>query len=337
MVRLLLASQVIIDVGGRLRVVPKPSAPELREGNTVEGRDLAGITAVLSDSPVRYIDLPAVDDATIEQFKSTPSSAASFQDFGGSPEILERAKELIELPLERHVELAAIGARAIKGVLFTGPPGTGKTMLARIIASRAGAMFYEVSGPQIMSKWYGQSEELIRKIFEDAATQSRAIVFFDEIDSLASQRSDDSHEASRRVVGQLLASMDGFRADANVIVIATTNRPQDIDVALRRPGRFDWEINFPLPSRSDREAILKVSARRLAVGEHLPHALIAEKTEGWSPAELTAIWSEAALLAVSDRRSKLFTEDYIGGFERVAAQRARIAAVAASGSREGAR
>lgn len=274
---------------------------------------------------MRYIDLPTVDDVTVEQFRSTPSAKLTFDDFGGFAKIVERAKELIELPLERHEALANIGARPIKGVLFTGPPGTGKTMLARIIANKAGAQFYEVSGPEIMSKWYGQSEELVRKIFDDAARQRRAIIVFDEIDSLASQRSDASHEASRRIVGQLLASMDGFTSDMNVVVIATTNRPQDIDLALRRPGRFDWEINFPLPSRQDREAILIASARRHTVGENLPHALIAEKTESWSPAELTAIWSEAALLAVADHRKRLFAEDYLGGFERVSAQRRVIA------------
>ena len=193
-------------------------------------------------------------------------------------------------------------------------------MLARIIASRADAQFYEVSGPQILSKWYGQSEELIREIFDDAAKRERAIVFFDEIDSLASQRNDTSHEASRRIVGQLLTAMDGFTSDSNVIVLATTNRIGDIDTALRRPGRFDWEINFPLPSRRDREAILVASARPLSVGFNLPHAIIADLTDSWSPAALAAIWSEAALLAVEDDREVILEEDYFGGYERMAAR-----------------
>lgn len=324
-VRLLLPDRVVIDVGGRLRTLAPTRGLELREGNTVEGLDSSGITRVLSEKPVRYIDLPIVDSATVEHFKSTPSADSSFDDFGGFSEIVERARELVEFPLKYHKELGKIGARPIKGVLFTGLPGTGKTMLARIIANQAGAKFYEISGPEVLSKWYGQSEELIRQIFEDAANQDRAIVFFDEIDSLAVQRSDDSHEASRRIVGQLLTSMDGFTPDTNVVVIATTNRPQDIDVALRRPGRFDWEIHFPLPSRQDREEILTTSARRLSLGEKLPHAMIAEKTESWSPADLAAIWSEAALLAVHDHREAILTEDYIGGFERVAAQRIQIA------------
>lgn len=197
-------------------------------------------------------------------------------------------------------------------------------MLGRIIANEANAQFYLISGPEVLSKWYGQSEELIRKVFEDAANQERAIIFFDELDSLALQRGDNSHEASRRIVGQLLASMDGFTRKANVVVIATTNRPQDIDVALRRPGRFDWEINFYLPSERDREEILVSSARYLGIGEDLPHERVAQQTPGWSPAELASIWSEAALLSVADGRDSLLSEDYLGGLERVAMQRARI-------------
>ncbi|MFI8530518.1 ATP-binding protein [Streptomyces aquilus] len=322
-VRLLPPGQVVIDIGGRLKVLDEPNVIDLREGNTVKGYESRGITEVISEDPVRYIDLPAVDSVTVEQFKASPDGALSFDDFGGYPEIIERAKELIEIPLERHEALTKIGARPIKGVLFTGPPGTGKTMLAKIIAHRADAEFYEISGPEVLSKWYGQSEELIRKIFEDAAAQERAIVFFDEMDSLASKRRDDSHEASRRIVGQLLSAMGGFTADTNVVVIATTNRPQDLDPALRRPGRFDWEINFPMPNMEDRRAILEVSARRLNKGEDLPHEEIAEKTSNWSPAELVAIWSEAALLAVMESRDAIFSDDYICGFERVAQHRKR--------------
>ena len=194
-------------------------------------------------------------------------------------------------------------------------------MLGRIIAARANAVFYEISGPEIFSKWYGQSEEMLRKLFDDAAKQERAIIFFDEIDSVAAQRDEDAPEASKRVVAQLLTLMDGFQPEHNVMVIATTNRPQDIDIALQRPGRFDWVIHFPLPNRSDREAILQVAARNLTTVGSLPHSYVAERTEGWSAAELTAIWTEAALLAVADDRAVLMTEDYLGGLERVMAQR----------------
>lgn len=334
-VRILLPDEVVVDISGKIRTFPRPDDLDLQEENTVEGIDSRGVIRVLSDKPVRYFDLSIGDSITAEHFKRQPSGSLSFDDFGGFSGIVGRARELIELPLKHRDALAKIRARPIKGVLFAGPSGTGKTLLARIIADQAGAQFYEISGPQILSKWYGQSEELIRKIFEDAAKQERAIVFFDEMDSLAVQRSEESHEASRRIVGQLLASMDGFTPKTNVIVVAATNRPQDIDIALRRPGRFDWEVHFPLPSREDRKAILVTSARGIEVGEELPHDLIAEKTESWSPAELAAIWSEAALLAVQDyQREMILEEDYFGGFERVAAQRTLIAASSRSERQE---
>jgi transitional endoplasmic reticulum ATPase len=268
--------------------------------------------------------LPEIDDADIGHFLvDTATIDETFADFGGLPEVIKRAQDLIVAPLKYRNALREIGAKTIKGVLFTGPPGTGKTMLARIIAREAQAVFYKISGPEIFSKWYGQSEEMLRKLFEHASRQPSAIIFFDEIDSVAGQRDEEAHEASKRVVAQLLTLMDGFKADSNVVVIATTNRPQDIDKGLLRPGRFDREIYFPLPALEDRELILKASARGIKTVDYLPHALIAEKTDSWSPAELAAIWTEAAHLAAADGRRAIMAEDYIVGFERVAAHLSR--------------
>ena len=189
-------------------------------------------------------------------------------------------------------------------------------MLAQIIAHESGAEFYKISGPEIFSKWVGQSEELLRKLFDKAAASEQAIIFFDEIDSVATRRDDASHESSTRVVAQLLTLMDGFSSKANVVVIAATNRPQDLDVALLRPGRFDWEIHFPYPNQSDREDILRKTARGLQTRGELPHEEVAAKSESWSAAELAAILTEAALLAVEDGRSAICEEDYIGGYQR---------------------
>lgn len=318
-VKIKLSDITVIDSGGRFRMVPTVATPDYETGNTVQANDIQGVTRVLSETPIKYIELPEVSDSVIDRFRSThpDESDLGFDDFGGLPKVVARARELIEVSLRNNESLSAIGARPIKGVLFTGEPGTGKTMLARIIASQSEAVFYEISGPEIFSKWYGQSEELLRKLFEAAAKDERAIIFFDEIDSVAAQRGDESHEASKRVVAQLLTLMDGFTPDANVVVIAATNRPQDLDIALRRPGRFDWEIEFPYPDVHDREDILTKTASRLRTSDSLPHNVIAAKSVGWSAAELAQIWSEAALLAVEDKRSQIYEEDYIGGFERV--------------------
>jgi len=157
---------------------------------------------------------------------------------------------------------------------------------------------------------------LLRKLFDTAARSEKAIIFFDEIDSVAAQRDDQSHESSTRVVAQLLTLMDGFSSDANVVVIAATNRKQDLDEALLRPGRFDWEIHFPYPDQTEREDILRKTAQKLKTRDPLPHGYIAEKSEGWSAAELAAILTEAALLAVRDGRNEIYDEDYIGGYQR---------------------
>ena len=299
--------------------MPTRSDVEYHQGNTVEVL-ASGVVRVLSEQP-RILDLPEIDDSTIKHFvKASDEIDETFDDFGGLLEVVERAKRLIETPLKYRAALTKIGARSVRGVLFTGEPGTGKTMLARIISRQSQATFYQVSGPEVISKWYGQSEEILRALFEHANKQvNGAIIFFDEIDSIASQRDDKAHEASRRVVAQLLTLMDGF--EKSNVVIAATNRPQDIDVALRRPGRFDWEIHFPLPNREDREAMLRATEHKLATLDALPHAMIAEQTASWSPAELAAIWTEAAFRAVVDGRKAIMSDDYVAAFEYVKRQR----------------
>jgi transitional endoplasmic reticulum ATPase len=322
-VRLVLEDRLLLESGSGMTIVPTADE-KYQVGNTVEVTPSGQILGLLSPTPIRYLEPPSTGKLLIERFRlSADQYTGDFADFAGQESVVARAKELIELPLARHKELAQIGARPIKGVLFTGPPGTGKTMLARIIAAQAGAEFYKISGPEVFSKWYGESEEIIRMLFEDASKQQRAIIFFDEIDSVAGQRDEDAHEASKRVVAQLLTEMDGFTRDQNIVVVAATNRPDDIDVALRRPGRFDWEIKFSLPTLEDRLQILLTTAKAIKTVGPLPHENIALKTDGWSAAELTAIWSEAALLAVSDGRAVVAAEDYVAGFDRVALQRQR--------------
>lgn len=327
-VRLRLADLTLIEVNGDLKQVPTVKVPSYKVGYTVQATE-AGVHRVLAESPVKRFDLTDEPDSN---FRSTAGDRKlTFDDFGGSESVVARAKELVELPLTKADELRAIGAQPIKGVLFTGPPGTGKTQLARIVADQAGAAFFEVSGPEIVGKWLGESEQVLRRLFIEASAEDRAIIFFDEIDSIAPRRGGDVHEASRRLVAQLLTQMDGFDRRSNVAVIATTNRPQDIDPALLRPGRFDWEIQFSLPSEPDRLKILNATSRGLTVDGDLPLGKIAEWTSGWSGADLAGIWKEAALMAVADDRAVIWPDDVIGGYERVTVNRVHRT------SREGAR
>lgn len=320
--RVLDDGSVLVDSGVGFQRITNPNALELASGNMVEYNDAQGVLSVVSERPIRSgIFGNENENVEAEYLIDKAGEGPTFEDFGGYPDVIARAKELIETQLEHRDELDAIGARPVKGVLFTGAPGTGKTHLARIIARESKADFYLISGPSIVSKFVGDTEDTLRRIF-DAATNARsgrAIIFFDEIDSIAEKRTGESHEASKRLVAQLLTLMDGFDDKGkSVVVIAATNRVDALDPALTRPGRFDWEIEFGLPTVADRYEILKVRASQLNTLGELPLEDIAALSEGWSAADLTSVWTEAALLAAGDSRDVLAAEDVAQAFERVA-------------------
>ncbi|SEC92885.1 ATP-dependent zinc metalloprotease FtsH 3 (plasmid) [Tsukamurella tyrosinosolvens] len=312
--------KVLVDDGFNFHLIPSRESNPANVGHTVAFSSAVGIRSELEEFPV--FPRNSVDEFDIERYcwKVDPDQRLRFEDFGGYPEVVARARELIEVPLLHADKLDSINARPIRGVLFTGPPGTGKTYLARIIADRSDAAFYSISGPEIVSKWVGDSEGNLRKIFDDAASKDRAIIFFDEIDSIAEERTDSSHESSKRVVAQLLTLIDGFREHrSKILVIAATNRPDEIDQALRRPGRFDWSIEFGIPTESDRRDILRVSMERVSFVDPgaIPVAELARRTDGWSAAKLTSIWTEAAIIAANDQRGALHVEDVVAAYERM--------------------
>ncbi|MFZ0451150.1 MAG: CDC48 family AAA ATPase [Desulfatiglandaceae bacterium] len=226
------------------------------------------------------------------------SRAISYEDIGGLKRQLQRIREMIELPLRYPEVFKQLGIDAPKGVLLHGPPGCGKTLIARAIAHETDANFFSVSGPEIIHKFYGESEAHLRKIFDEASQKGPSIVFLDEIDAIAPKREKVVGDVEKRVVAQLLALMDGLARRQNVIVIAGTNLPNALDPALRRPGRFDREITIPIPDRKGRLEILEIHSRGMPLAEDVDMVHLSEITHGFVGADLEALCREAAMICL---------------------------------------
>ena len=229
------------------------------------------------------------------------TAGATYEDIGGLDEELELVRETIELPLSEPEVFTRLGIDPPKGVLLHGPPGTGKTLIARAVANEVDAEFITVDGPEIMSKYKGESEERLRDVFERASEDAPAIIFFDEIDSIAGKR-DDGGDVENRVVGQLLSLMDGLDARGDVIVIGATNRVDTLDPALRRGGRFDREIEIGVPGESGRRQILDVHTRRMPLDSDVDLDRIAGRTHGFVGADIEGLTQEAAMTALRRAR-----------------------------------
>jgi len=222
----------------------------------------------------------------------------SYEDIGGLKDELQRVREMIELPM-RHPELfQKLGIEPPKGVLLFGPPGTGKTLIAKAVASESGAHFISIAGPEVISKYYGESEQKLREIFDEAEQNAPSIIFIDELDSITPRREEVTGEVERRVVAQLLTMMDGLEERGQVVVIGATNRVDAIDPALRRPGRFDREIEIGVPTEPDRIEILKIHTRGMPLSEEVNLEMLAQQTHGFVGADLAALAREAGIRAL---------------------------------------
>jgi len=222
----------------------------------------------------------------------------TYEDIGGLNKEIAKVREMIELPLKHPEIFERLGVEAPKGVLLHGPPGTGKTLLAKAVANETNANFYSIGGPEIMSKFYGESEERLREVFKEAQENAPSIIFIDEIDSIAPKREEVSGEVEKRVVSQLLTIMDGLEARGKVVVIGATNRVNAIDPALRRPGRFDREIEIGLPDRNGRLQILQIHTRGMPLAKDVKLENISDKAHGFVGADLEAVSKEAAMSAL---------------------------------------
>jgi len=222
----------------------------------------------------------------------------SYEDIGGLGDEVKRVREMIELPLKHPELFHRLGVEAPKGVLLHGPPGTGKTLLAKAVAGETSSNFASISGPEIMSKFYGESEERLRDIFKESEENAPSIIFIDEIDSIAPKRDEVQGEQERRIVAQLLSLMDGLETRGKVVVIGATNRPNALDEALRRPGRFDREIEIMIPDKDGRLEVLEIHTRGMPLQEDVDLNRLSEITHGYAGADLSALCKEAAMASL---------------------------------------
>jgi transitional endoplasmic reticulum ATPase len=260
-----------------------------------------GIVKVTAETRLTILNEPAPEG------KGLPRT--TYEDIGGLHEEIQRVREMVELPL-RHPELfQRLGIEPPKGVLLHGPPGCGKTLLARAVANESEANFFSINGPEIMSKFYGESEARLREIFQQAQQNSPSIIFIDELDAIAPKREEVTGEVERRVVAQLLALMDGLSGRGNVIVIGATNRPSALDPALRRPGRFDREIEIGVPDKQGRYEILQIHTRGMPLAEDVDLKKLSEITHGYTGADLSALCRETAMKALRRYLPQINLED----------------------------
>ncbi len=232
-----------------------------------------------------------------------------YDDIGGCRKQMAQIREMIELPLRHPTLFKTLGVKPPRGVLLYGPPGSGKTLIARAIANETGAFFFLLNGPEIMSKMAGEAEANLRKAFEEAEKNSPAIIFIDEIDSIAPKRDKTSGEVEKRVVSQLLTLMDGLKGRGHVVVIAATNRPNSIDAALRRFGRFDRELDIGVPDEVGRMEILRIHTKNMKLSEDVDLAEVAKSTHGYVGADLAALCTEAALQCIREKMDLIDIED----------------------------
>lgn len=233
-----------------------------------------------------------------EEIIETKIPRVAYEDIGGLSNEIQKVREMIELPLKHPELFERLGVEAPKGVLLRGPPGTGKTLLAKAVASETDSSFYSISGPEIISKFYGESEQNLRKAFEEAEENAPSIIFIDEIDSIAPKREEVTGEVERRVVAQLLSLMDGLKDRGNVVVIAATNRPDALDPALRRGGRFDREIDIGIPDQKGRLEVLQIHTRGVPLAEDVHLEEFSSSTHGFVGADIETLVKEAAMKAL---------------------------------------
>ncbi len=304
-----------VTIGDLLRVGTPGAAPRefliisttpATPSYTIQKRNSGDLNAIIppvQPQPITDVEAVMVQPGTIvrAQARGATNGApgrVSYEDIGGLGKELQRIREMIELPLKYPAVFDRLGVEPPKGVLLYGPPGTGKTLIARVVAAETNAAFFIINGPEIINKFYGESESRLRSVFQEAQRRAPSIIFIDELDALAPKRTEMGGEVERRIVGQLLALMDGMASRGQVVLIGATNQPNALDPALRRPGRFDREIALRVPDVRGRMEILRIHSKDAALGNDIDFARLAQLTPGFVGADLEALCREAAMIAL---------------------------------------
>lgn len=322
-----IGDRVVVEQGGRLVVYEVEDDVSVESGYTVEisnagiVREVIETTAIRRESPH-----PASTDINeyIEDLKfPSKELEVGFEHFGGMSDHLRYVQKRVDLLLNQREAIERIGRKPTLGALFYGKPGTGKTHFAKIVASESDADFYRIRGPEIVSKWVGDTEEILRKLFDHARENAPAILFFDELDSLGSERGDGPNQQfGNRIVAQLLSLMDGIdQEQEGLLIIGSTNRIDDIDQALLRSGRLDWKIKFEIPDYQGRVEIFEsLQQQGYDVADSVDPEEIASLTDGWTGAQLSSLLDEAVIVAVSSGREQITTTDLMISYERRSSQ-----------------
>lgn len=290
-------------------------------GSIDKDKVIAGARVSLNQDSLAVVEvLPSKKEADIMAMEIEEKPDINYNDIGGLENAIVEIKETVELPIKKPELFEEIGIDPPKGILLYGPPGTGKTLLAKAVANQTNATFIKLVASEFVNKFLGEGARYVRQVFELAKEKSPAIIFIDEIDVIGTKRTHGTQGADRevqRTLMQLLSELDGFESRGNVGIIAATNRPDILDDALIRPGRFDRTIEVPLPNKNGRINILKIHTEKMKIDENIDFESISELTEGFSGADLKAACTEAGMFAIRNERKKVISKDFMDAIDKI--------------------